>query len=110
MSDWVYDSNKQGLETVFFDYEIEALRLLWNRNGEYLTSRQVWQVVSEKLTISRASIINSLNRMAKSGVLDYKETTGKGGHRGLYAASGDEAWLRRRVAEDLTQSIKENLG
>jgi hypothetical protein len=48
--------------------------------------------------------------MAKSGILDYKETTGKGGHRGLYAASKDEAWLRRRVAEDLTQSIKENLG
>jgi len=66
MSDWVYDSNKQGLETVFFDYEVEALRLLWGRSGEYLTSREVWQSVSEKLTISRASIINSLNRMAKS--------------------------------------------
>jgi len=47
--------------------------------------------------------------MKNSGILDYKETTGKGGHRGLYAASGDEAWLRRRIAEELTQSIKRNL-
>jgi predicted transcriptional regulator len=110
MSDWAYDSNKEGLETVFFDYEIEALRLLGGRSGEYLTSREVWQSVNEKLKISRASIINSLNRMAKSGLLNYKETTGKGGHRGLYAASRDETCLRKRVAEELTQSIKRNLG
>ena len=109
MADWRYDSNKEGLATVFFDYEVEALRLLWSRRGEYLTSREVCQHVNEKLTISRASIINSLNRMKNSGILDYKETTGKGGHRGLYAASGDEAWLRRRIAEELTQSIKRNL-
>ena len=110
MVDWVYYSKEQGLATVFFNYEIEALHVLWGRNGEYLTSREVWQQVSKKLTISRASIINSLNRMAKSGVLDYKETTGKGGHRGLYAATKSEAELRRMIAGELTQSIKENLG
>ncbi len=109
MTDWVYDSTKQGLATVFFDYEIEALQILWSREGEYLTSREVWQLVSEKLTISRASIINSLNRMARSNVLDYKETTGKGGHRGLYAAKKSEAELRRQIAGELTQSIKNNL-
>ena len=109
MADWTYDSNKQGLATVLFDYEIEALHILWSRNGEYLTSREVWQQVSGKLTISRASIINSLNRMARSGVLDYKETTGKGGHRGLYTATRSEVELRRMISEELTQSIKKNL-
>ncbi len=109
MSDWVYDSNKQGLETVFFNYEIEALHLLWGRGNEFLTSREVWQHVNEKLKISRASIINSLSRMAKSGILEYKETTGKGGHRGLYAAPRGEAWLRRRISEELMQSIKTTL-
>ena len=110
MVDWVYYSKEQGLSTVFFNYEIEALHILWGRSGEYLTSREVWQQVSKKLTISRASIINSLNRMTKSGVLDYKETTGKGGHRGLYAATKSEAELRRMITGELTQSIKENLG
>jgi predicted transcriptional regulator len=110
MADWVYDSKERELATVFFDYEIEALHILWSRNGEYLTSREVWQKVSGKLTISRASIINSLNRMAKSGILDYKETTGKGGHRGLYATTRSEAELRRMIAEELTQSIRKNLG
>jgi predicted transcriptional regulator len=109
MTDWTYVSSKQGLATVFFDYEIEALHTLWGRNGEYLTSREVWQQVSGKMTISRASIINSLNRMAKSGILDSKEITGKGGYRGLYAATKSEAELRRMIAEELTQSIKKNL-
>ena len=109
MADWRYDSNKQGLETVFFDYEVEALRLLWGRGGEYLTSREVCQHVNEKLKISRASIINSLFRMKNLGILEYKETTGKGGHRGLYAAAMSEAEVRKRIAEDLTHSIKKNL-
>ena len=109
MTDWVYDSTKQGLETVFFNYEVEALRLLWSRNGEYLTSRQVYEHVRSKLSISRASIINSLNRMVRANVLDYKETTGKGGHRGLYAASRGEAWLRKQIVEELNKNVKENL-
>ena len=109
MAEWEYDSKKQGLATVFFDYEIEALHLLWSRSGEYLSSRQVWQQINGKLKISRASIINSLNRMARAGIIDYRETTGKGGHRGLYAATRSEAELKRRIAEELTENIKKNL-
>jgi predicted transcriptional regulator len=109
MSGWEYDSRKQGLATVFFDYEIEALHLLWTKTGEHLSSREVWQHVSAKMQISRASIINSLNRMVKSGVLDYQETTGKGGHKGLYAVTKSEDELRKQIAHELSTSIKQNL-
>jgi len=109
MAQWQYDTEKEGLATVFFDYEIEALRFLWSKRGEYLSSRQVWQHLNEKLKISRASIINSLNRMARAGILDYKETTGKGGHRGLYAASNSEIELKKRIAEELRENISKNL-
>lgn len=109
MVDWIYDSRKQGLATVFFDYEIDTLHLLWGRSGEYLSSREVWQLVNERKLISRASIINSLNRMARAGVLEYKESTGKGGHKGLYAAKGSESELRRQIAEELTSSVRINL-
>jgi predicted transcriptional regulator len=109
MAEWQYDSKKEGLATVFFDYEIETLKLLWSRSGEFLSSRQVWEQINKKLQISRASIINSLNRMAKAGILEYKETTGKGGHRGLYAASEGESELKKRIAQDLTENIKKNL-
>ena len=109
MSNWEYDSRKQGLATIFFDYEIEALQLLWSKTGDHLSSREVWQHVNKKMKISRASIINSLNRMAKSGVLSYAETTGKGGHRGLYAVTKSEPELRKHIAQEITKSIKQNL-
>jgi predicted transcriptional regulator len=109
MADWEYDSTKKGLLTVFFDYEVEALNYLWDRNGEYASSREVYEHVRKGMQISRASIINSLNRMVKKGVLKYDEKTGKGGHRGLYSPAMNEAEMRKRIAEELIQSIKENL-
>ena len=48
--------------------------------------------------------------MKNLGILEYKETTGKGGHRGLYAATMSEAEVRRRIVEELTHSIRKNLG
>ncbi len=110
MAEWIYDSTPQGLRTVFFEYEIESLRYLWSKNGEYASSREVWDNVVKKLPISRASIINSLNRMARYGVLLSKETTGKGGHRGLYAAAMDESELKKFIAKELIGNIKNNLG
>ena len=110
MVDWIYDSRKQGLETVFFDYEVEILRYLWSKGGEHASSREVWSHVSQRQTISRASIINSLNRMVKTGVLGYSEVTGKGGHRGMYAPTMNEGELRKHLAEELIQSIRNNIG
>jgi len=110
MADWKFDSTQKGLRTVFFDYEIESLCYLWSKNGEYASSREVWDNVTKKLPISRASIINSLNRMAEFGVLLSKETTGKGGHRGLYSAAMNENELKKHIADELIKSIRNNLG
>ena len=63
-------------------YEIRALIYL-RQEGAH-ESRSVWEYVSEKETISRATIINFLNRMADIGVLSYAEVTGKGGYRRIY--------------------------
>ena len=109
MADWEFDLTKKGLHTVFFDYEVMALNYLWGRNGEYASSREVYQHVNSGLTISRASIINSLNRLVKKGVLKYDEKTGKGGHRGLYSPAMDEAEMKKYITTELIQSIKENL-
>jgi predicted transcriptional regulator len=109
MSDWRYDSSKTGLETVFFDYEIEALHLLWSRGTEKTSSREVWMHVNSKISISRASIINSLNRMVKRGILDYKEESGKGGMHGLYSTKYSEPELRKHIAKELIENIGSNL-
>jgi hypothetical protein len=85
--DLTLDLSETGLEMFFRPYQIETLDLLWN-SEESLSSRQVWEQVNEKLsgTISRASIINFLNASVENGLLDYYETTGKGGYRRIYSS------------------------
>jgi Fe2+ or Zn2+ uptake regulation protein len=100
------DLTETGLNMFFKPYQIEALNLLWNTD-EHLSSRQVWEKVNQALpgTISRASIINFLNASVENGMLEFMETTGKGGYRRLYASkrSKDE------TAEYLSKIVKNQL-
>jgi Fe2+ or Zn2+ uptake regulation protein len=104
--DLTIDLSETGLEMFFRPYQIAALDLLWN-NDEHLSSREVWDQVNQALpgTISRASIINFLNASVENGLLDYKETTGKGGYRRLYTPkrSKDETskYLSKIVKDQL---------
>jgi predicted transcriptional regulator len=111
MTGWVYDSEQTGLFTVLKDYEVEELRFLWKK-GDFGTSREVYDAANKALktkTISRASVINSLNSLVKLGVLEYSETTGKGGHRGLYKAAMSEEKLKQHISKTLNESMKSNL-
>ena len=85
--DLMLDLSETGFEMFFKPYQIASLDLLWN-SDEHLSSREVWEKVNEVLpgTISRASIINFLNASVDNGLLDYVETTGKGGYRRLYTS------------------------
>jgi predicted transcriptional regulator len=113
------DLSQDGLALLFKDYEAEAMGILWN-NGGRLSSRRVWEKVNESLTastetrdgISRASIINFLNAMVDEGVLDYAETTGKGGHRRLYGPAMTEPQLWdhvTRITETKLAAVKGSL-
>jgi hypothetical protein len=67
---WRYDSEQQGLLTVFKDYEVEELRYLWATPHE-VSTREAWAAVNHAMGlghISRASVIQSLNRMVDLGV------------------------------------------
>ena len=75
----VMDPSKSGFEKVLRDYQVEALRIVWNKDGGGVTSREAYLHVNKELggvkTISRASIINFLNSMCDEGVLNYEEET-----------------------------------
>ena len=98
------DLSKTGLDMFFKPYQIKALEILWNSN-ESLSSRVVWERVNMDLSISRASIINFLNDCVVLGLLDYSETTGKGGYRRLYSARVS----RFEIKDFLTRIIQEQL-
>ena len=81
------DLQETGLAMFFKPYQITSLNILWN-SDDPLSSRQVWERANDELSesISRASIINFLNASVDNGLLDYTETTGKGGYRRLYTS------------------------
>jgi predicted transcriptional regulator len=104
------DLTKTGLDMFFKPYQVKSLNLLWSRQTPQ-SSRQVWDHVNNEMAmgISRASIINFLNASVENGLLDYVETTGKGGYRRLYSSkhSRSEAsvFLSEKV-ENRLQTLK----
>ena len=99
--------SENGLEMFFKPYQIASLELLWN-SEENLSSRQVWEKVNDQIpgTISRASIINFLNASVENGLLDYVETTGKGGHRRLYSSKMSKPETSTFLAEAVRERLK----
>lgn len=106
----VFDPNMRGLEKVLRDYQVEALKVVWDKPTDGITSREVYRYVNKSLegkkkTISRASIINFLNSMCDEGVLNYKEETCKGGMRRKYFPKLSEREFQMKVAKDVITSL-----
>ena len=103
------DPDKTGFEKVLRDYQIEALRMVWDDDPKGVTSREVYQHVNKQLegvrTISRASIINFLNAMCDEGVVNYVEETCKGGTRRKYSTGLDEEGLKKHIAKSVLESL-----
>ena len=100
------DLTKTGLDMFFKPYQVTALNVLWSSSNPQ-SSRQVWEKVNQELTekISRASIINFLNASVDNGLLDYVETTGKGGYRRLYSSK----LSRSETSVFLTEKVEKRL-
>ncbi len=103
------DLSETGLGMFFKPYQIVSLDILWN-SEETLNSRQVWEQANEQLpgTISRASIINFLNASVENGLLNYVETTGKGGYRRLYSSKlskPETSTFLSKMVQDRLQSL-----
>ncbi len=104
----IFNPDSDGLSKVFRDYQEEALKQVWNRGSEGVISREVWSQVNQNLngkTISRASIINFLNRLVDEGVLDFDERTGKGGYHRVYRPRLNENEFKKYLAETVISSL-----
>ena len=112
----IYDTEKQGLETVFIDYQVAAWQHIWRKPSHEVFSLDTWEAVNRALDprkMSRASIINFLNRMVKEGLLGYGEVSDKGGMKGRYTAlpnvSDSESALKFTLRQRLMESLREEL-
>ena len=103
-----FDTSKQGLRAVLKGWEEQALRVFWENPGGEFSSKDVHVRVNERLgggSISRASIINFLERIASTGVLQRREITGKGGYRGIYSQAMNESEFRAFIAKTMIDCL-----
>jgi hypothetical protein len=104
------DLGKNGFNMVLKPYQLEAMNYLWSDLDTGRSSRDVYDAVNEAMrgegTISRASIINSLNALVDDGVLSFHEITGKGGHRRIYKSIYDENGFKRFIAETTIEKLR----
>ncbi len=101
------DLGETEFRAVLKPYQILAMRYLW-ANPEGKSSRYVYEAVNEALdggSISRASIINSLNALVDDGILGYHEITGKGGHRRIYKPNYNEEGFKYYIAETVFRKL-----
>ncbi len=106
------DLGKKGFNMMLRPYQILAMEYLWKHPEEGGGSLDVYVAVNDELkmegkSISRASIINSLNMLVDIGVLGFHEVTGKGGHRRIYNPCFDEKGFKRFIAETVIKKLLE---
>jgi len=109
----VFNTSKQGLETVMRDYQALAMRFLWERGEEGAISREIWLNVNKILmeeegrSVSRASIINFANAMVDVGIFNYTEKPGKGGYHRVYTPAFDEEGFKLHVAKTVISKLSD---
>jgi len=109
MSGFKFDPSQPGLRKTLKEYEELALRHIWSVGEEGAASSSTWETVNMQLgtgkSISRASVINALNRFVDQGVLGWRDATGKGGHHKVYYPLMDEKGFKKYVAKTIIKSM-----
>ena len=109
MASFKFDPSKQGLRKTLKKYEEVGLKYVWSQGEKGAGSGKTWKAVSEALgpdkSISRASVIFFLNRMADQGVLDFRTATGKGGHHRVYYPIMDERGYKKHLLKTVVESL-----
>ena len=100
---------RSGLRKVLREYEELALRYVWEKGEQGVSSRAVREYVLEKQTertkISQASIIHFLEKLRKEGVLRHIEETSPGGHRKIYYPLMNEDEFVKHIVKTLVRSF-----
>jgi len=106
-----FNPNKKGLRTLFREWQISTLRLLWENPNKQYTTKEVWTRVKNrsKIDVSRATIYHFLDEMSRKGVVSNETGMGRGGERILFFSEYNETEFRDLMAGKLVEAVKENL-
>ncbi len=108
------DTDKNGLEAIFRKWQVPLVEEFFS--GNPMTSGAAYRFLEEKgiktgqemrKTVSRASVIGSLNGMIDAGLLEYTEDTGKGGHHKVYKMIFNREELAHKLIEVFVNKLLE---
>jgi len=109
MSGFKFNPSHPGLRKTLREYEELALRYVWSMGEKGAASRSIHETVNSELgsdkSISRASIINIMNKLVDQGVLAYREATGKGGYHKIYYPLMDEKGYVKYLINTMVESL-----
>lgn len=89
-----------GEHPVFKPWELRVMQYLWAAKKP-INSKQAWDMLTSSNVkaagrdrpVSRASVINFLERLTEAGITRNAPESGKGGYHGLYSAAVTPAQL-----------------
>jgi len=96
--DVVFNTTKTDLEAIMMPWKADALRYVWSKEGDVVTTKDLWEHIYPLYKISRTSIRQFLKRMTQAGVLENRPKTGKGGIHGRYSPKLNEEDFKGEVA------------
>ncbi len=109
MASFKFDPSKHGLRKTLKEYEEAGLRYIWAQGKKGASTGKTWTAVTQALgpdkSISRASVILFLSRMADQGVLDYRTASGKGGYHRVYFPIMDERGYKKHLLKTVVESL-----
>lgn len=107
-----YNPGKNGLKTLFREWQITTLRLLWDNPETRFTTKEVWNHVKsmDVNRVSRATVYHFLDEMKEKEIVKYDMGSGRGGMRVLFYSEIPESEFKRIISENLIKSIRNNLG
>ncbi len=106
-----FNPSKNGLRTLFREWQIATLKFLWENHDKKYTTQEVWTRVKNrsKIDVSRATIYHFLDEMSRKGVLSSETGMGRGGVRLLFYSEYTESEFRELMAGKLMDAVRENL-
>ena len=83
---WRIDTTRTGIDAVMKPYQYGIITHILDKKENVTSSDMHAHLEFQGYTISRASVINYLKKLAAEDIIGVKEETGKGGYHGVYSA------------------------
>ena len=104
---WKIDTTKTGVEAIMKPYQYGIITHILDREEGITSGEMHAHLEFMGYSISRASVINYVQLLAKEGIITQEKQTGKGGYRGVYSAKLNFKQILTGIVESVMDKVLE---